>query len=79
MLSSVLSSPRAIQVNISIMRTFIKLRSFLSFEENLSDKVHGLEKGTNQLFKVVFQRLDNLEKNLPLYPEDRKKIGLKDK
>jgi hypothetical protein len=76
MLSSVLSGPRAISVNISIMRTFVKLRSFLSMETTLADKVGRLEKTTNHLFKVVFERLDTLEGGLPSLPKDRKKIGL---
>ena len=76
MLSSVLSSPRAISVNISIMRTFVKLRSFLSMETTLADKVGRLEKTTNHLFKVVFERLDTLEEGLPSLPKERKKIGL---
>ena len=56
MFSSVLSSSRAIQVNITIMRTFIKMRSFLAMESGLADRVGRLEKGTNQLFKTVFER-----------------------
>ena len=58
------------------MRTFVKLRSFLSMETTLADKVGKLEKITNQLFKVVFERLDTLEGGLPSLPKDRKKIGL---
>ncbi len=80
MLSSVLTSSRASQVNISIMRTFIKLRSFLAMESGLIERVGKLEKSTNHLFKVVFERLDALEESeLPIYehPNDRKKIGLK--
>ena len=79
MLSSVLSSPRAVQVNISIMRTFVKLRSFLVLDTALSEKVSNLEKGTNQLFKVVFERLDVLEEGLPTYPKERKRIGIKNR
>jgi hypothetical protein len=79
MLSSVLTSGRAAQVNISIMRTFIKLRSFLPMESGLADRVGKLEKSTNQLFKAVFERLDDLEEGLPDHPKDRKRIGLKPK
>lgn len=79
MLSSVLTSSRAAQVNISIMRTFIKLRSFLAMESSLAERVGKLEKSTNQLFKVVFERLDDLEDGLPNHPKDRKRIGLKPK
>jgi ORF6N domain len=78
MLSSVLNSPRAISVNISIMRIFVKRRSFLSLETNLANKVGKLEKTTTHLFKVVFERLDTLERGQPSLPKDRKKIGLSD-
>lgn len=79
MLSSVLTSSRSAQVNISIMRTFIKLRSFLAMESGLAERVGKLEKSTNRLFKAVFERLDDLEKGLPNHPKDRKRIGLRPK
>lgn len=65
MLSSVLKSKQAVQVNISIMRIFTKLRSFLILEKENSKKIDSLERGTNQLFKVVFERLDNLKEKVP--------------
>lgn len=65
MLSSVLNSEQAIQVNISIIRTFIKLRQLLASDETLSERLEMLEKGTNKLFRVVFERLDNVEKKIP--------------
>jgi hypothetical protein len=78
MLSTVLNSERAIQVNIAIMRTFTKLRSFLAMENSLDDRVGNLEKGTQKLFKIVFERLDTLEEQItPKLPANRKKIGLK--
>jgi hypothetical protein len=77
MLSGVLNSTRAIQVNISIMRIFTKLRSFLLLEKDLNERVTQIEKGTHKLFKIVFERLDNIEaENYPL-PKTRRKIGLK--
>lgn len=77
MLSSVLTSDRAALVNVSIMRTFIKLRSFLAIENSLPEKVSELEQGTNKLFKVVFERLDCLEEQITPKPESqRRKIGL---
>lgn len=79
MLSSVLKSKQAVQVNISIMRIFTKLRSFLMLEKENSKKIDSIEKGTNQLFKIVFERLDNLEEKLPSLDEDRKRIGLAEK
>lgn len=79
MLSSVLNSTRAIQVNISIIRIFTKLRSFLLMEQTISNRLDGLETGTNKLFKVVFERLDSLEDETkkPILKVNRKKIGLK--
>jgi hypothetical protein len=78
MLSSVLNSEKAIQINVSIMRIFTRLRSFLMLEKDLSDRVTKLEQGTNQMFKVVFERLDNYEEMVtPKLPGSRKKVGLK--
>ena len=79
MLSSVLNSERSVLVNISIMRTFIKLRSFLAMESTLEAKVNRLESGTNKIFKVVFERLDAMELIVDTkLPSTKKKIGLKD-
>lgn len=77
MLSTVLNSNKAIQVNIAIMRTFTRLRSFLSMESSLKDEVGQLKKETNHLFKIVFERLNDLEEGLPEHPQNRKRIGLK--
>lgn len=79
MLSGILNSDRAIEVNISIMRIFTKLRSFLMMEDNIDRRMDSLEKGTNHLFKVVFERLDDLEEKLPSHDKDRRKIGLRSK
>lgn len=77
MLSSVLNSERSVLVNISIMRTFIKLRSFLAMESSIETKVNKLQEGTNRLFKIVFERLDSVEEATPALKPNRKKIGLK--
>jgi hypothetical protein len=77
MLSGILNSDRAITVNIAIMRTFTKLRSFLAMDPSLKDDVGQLKKNTNHLFKIVFEKLDNLEEQVtPKLPANRKKIGL---
>ncbi|MFH0948527.1 MAG: ORF6N domain-containing protein [Elusimicrobiota bacterium] len=56
MLSSVLNSNRAIQVNIQIMRTFVKLREFLATHKELQKKI---EEHDAQI-KYIFQMLQNL-------------------
>lgn len=77
MLSSVLNSKEAIQINITIMRAFTKLRSFLSMDNSLQQQVTALEDNTNKLFKIVFEKLDCIEKQItPKLPANRKKIGL---
>ncbi len=78
MLSSVLSSKTAIHINISIMRTFTKLRSFLSMETSMQMRMGKIEENTTKLFKIVFERLDQIEDVItPKLPLNRKKIGLK--
>ncbi len=77
MLSGLLNSDQAISVNIAIMRTFTKLRSFLVMEASNSQKISDLEKNTNKLFSIVFERLDDLENPLSSIQNDRKKIGLR--
>ncbi len=80
MLSSILNSEQAIQVNIAIMRTFTKLRSFLMFEKGLGDRMDKLEGNTNMMFKIVFERLDDYQEQVtPVLPPNRKKIGIANK
>jgi hypothetical protein len=64
------------------MRIFTKLRSFLMMESNLENRMDKLEQNTNQVFKVVFERLDGLQNDVeeivkPKLSTTRKKIGLK--
>lgn len=80
MLSGVLNSDRAIDVNIAIMRTFTKLRSFLAMENSITSEVDKLKQNTHQLFKVVFERLDDIDEEIsPKLSPNRRKIGLKTK
>ena len=77
MLSSILKSKKAALVNISIMRTFVKIRTLLNSDETLSERLRTLEKGTDKLFRVVFERLDTLESKTPSLPKKRRRIGIK--
>ena len=77
MLSGVLNSSRAISVNLSIIRTFIKMRKILESEETLADRIIKIEEGTDKLFRIVFERLDQIESTIPDRPNNRKKIGIK--
>lgn len=60
MLSSVLNSERAVQVNIAIMRTFVKLRELLSTNKDLARKLSDLENKYDAQFKVVFDAIRQL-------------------
>ena len=72
MLSSVLRSKRAVQVNIEIMRAFVKLRQMLTAHKDLERKIAALEKKYDEQFKVVFEAI----RALMAPPEkERKKIG----
>jgi hypothetical protein len=77
MLSTVLNSKQAIMVNIAIMRIFTKLRSFYLLEKDLVRQMDELKSDTNKIFKIVFERLDDLEETRPSLPNPRKKIGIK--
>ena len=60
MLSSVLRSKRAVQVNIAIMRTFVRLREMLLSNADLARKLNALEKKYDTQFKVVFDAIREL-------------------
>ena len=60
MLSSVLRSPRAVQVNIEIMRAFIRLRRMLASHRDLARKLADLERKYDAQFKVVFDAIRQL-------------------
>lgn len=57
MLSGVLTSPRAIQTNLAIMRTFVQLRQMLASNADLSRKLATLEGKYDQQFRVVFDAI----------------------
>jgi hypothetical protein len=60
MLSSVLNSPRAILVNIAIMRAFVKLRDILASHQDLAKKLNSIERKYDAKFKVVFDAIREL-------------------
>src|SRR5215203_3989628 len=72
MLSSVLSSERAVRVNIEIIRTFVRLRQVMTTQVDLVRSIDELEQRYDAQFKVVFDALRQLVKR----PEaTRKQIG----
>jgi hypothetical protein len=60
MLSSVLRSERAVQVNVEVMRTFVRLRRMTGVQAELARKLESLEQRYDNQFKIVFDALREL-------------------
>ena len=73
MLSSVLHSKRAVQVNIEIMRAFVRLRQMLASNAGLARKLAALEKKYDAQFRVVFDAIRELM--TPPEPKKKRPIG----
>src|SRR5207245_6333596 len=73
MLSSVLRSRRAVQVNIEIMRTFVRLREMIASHKDLARRLNELEKKYDGQFKVVFDAIRQLMEP----PDSKRRIGFK--
>ena len=72
MLSSVLRSSRAVQVNVAIMRTFVRLREMLTTHEELRRKIDAMEKHYDARFQAIFDTIRQmLETPIPA----KKRIG----
>jgi hypothetical protein len=69
MLSSVVNSKRAIAVNISIIRTFVRLRQLLATHKDLAERLAAMEKKYDRKFSVVFDVLKQLMEPPPRPPK----------
>lgn len=74
MLSSVLHSKRAVQVNIAIMKTFVRLRELMATHRDLAEKIAALESKYDAQFRVVF---DAIRKLLAPPARPRRRIGFR--
>jgi hypothetical protein len=79
MLSSVLKSKKAVQVNIAIMRAFVFIRQYALSHKDLTDKLKELETRYNQQFKDVYEAINYLLQKDKEEAEqaERKRIGFK--
>jgi len=75
MLSSVLNSERAVEVNIQIMRTFTRLREMLLTHKDLQRKIEDMEKKYDHQFKIVFDAIKQLITHEE--PKKKKPIGFR--
>lgn len=71
MLSSVLKSGRAVQVNVAIMRAFVRLRELLATHKDLARKLEEMDKKYDARFKVVFTAIKKLMQPEPVPPKRR--------
>jgi hypothetical protein len=74
MLSSVLGSDRAVEVNIAIMRAFVRLREIMSSHKDLARKLDDLERKLGQhdeKFAIVFEAIRQLMAPPPTPPKPR--------
>ena len=76
MLSSVLRSPRAIEVNIQIMRAFVKFRELLSTYEELAKRLDEMEEKYDERFSAVFKAIKQLMTKPVKIPEGTKAKGV---
>jgi len=74
MLSSVLKSERAIQVNIQIMRTFTRLRQMIMSHKELKDRIEKMEKKYDRQFQIIFEAINRV---LVANEKPRREIGFK--
>ncbi|AFS52875.1 hypothetical protein BOX24_06290 [Leptospirillum ferriphilum] len=75
MLSSVLNSERAIQVNIAIMRAFVRIREMLSTHKELAFKLEELERKVGIHDQTIVQLIEAIRQLMELPAEKRNPIG----
>ena len=73
MLSGILNSPRAVETNIAIMRTFVALRKLMETNKDLATKIRQLERKYDERFKLVFDAIQKLIKQ----EKEARPIGFK--
>ena len=81
MLSSVLNSDRAVEVNIAIVRIFIKMRQMIHANKELSERLNQMERKFDAQFKVVFNSIRELIERKPTLlvdPPKKHKLGFGD-
>lgn len=77
MLSSVLKSKRAIQVNIQIIKTFVRLRELIISNKELRRMIEKMEKKNENRFRVIFDTIKRILESQK--PDPLRKIGFRDK
>lgn len=77
MLSSVLRSDRAVQVNIAIMRAFVSLQGLLTQDSDLARRILTLEEKYDRQFAVVFEAIRQMLEEPPAVEAPRRRMGFR--
>ena len=76
MLSSVLRSPRAVEINIAIMRTFVQLLLLMDSNRDIARKIEAMERNYDEQFAVVFDAIKQLiAEDVARMTRPRRRIG----
>jgi hypothetical protein len=75
MLSSVLNSPRAIQMSIMVVEAFVRLRTLIAANKDLAVRVEKLESGHSQISSIIEILVDEIDHMKALPPPSKRKIG----
>jgi hypothetical protein len=75
MLSSVLNSPRAIQMSVIVVEAFVRLREMIAANKDLAARVEKLEHGHRQVSSIIEVLVDEIEHMKALPSPSKRKIG----
>jgi hypothetical protein len=75
MLSSVLNSPRAVQMSVMVVEAFVRLREMIAANKDLAARVKKLEHGQRQTASIIEVLVDEIDNMKALPPPPKRKIG----
>ena len=77
MLSSVLNSEKAVEINIEIMRAFVRFRALLDENQTIKTEIKQLDNKINKIFEYLLDKIELLEGKKNNVPGKGRKIGYK--
>ena len=78
MLSSVINSEKAVQINIEIVRAFVRYRALILENQDIRSEIRAVDDKINKLFKLLLEKIDALHQK-KIEEKPRKRIGYKNK
>jgi hypothetical protein len=71
MLSSVLRSPRAVQMNILVVRAFVRMRELIAANKDFATRIEKLERGHNRTASVIEVLVEDIDRHRPAGPRSK--------